>query len=80
MSTAVVPIKYKINRQNKEDCCCYGQISINELNKIDIRTYDNIKIINSNYFNFAEKRGLFWKREEVPPIRNGHNEHDSSWN
>jgi len=58
-------IKYKIDQQNKEDGCCYGQISINELNKIDIRTYDNIKIINSNYFNFAEKRGLFWKKEEV---------------
>ena len=57
-------IKYKIDQQNKDECY-YNQMSIKELNKIDIKTYDNIKIINSNYFNFAEKRGLFLKREEV---------------
>ena len=38
---------------------------INKQIQILIYFNDNIKIINSNYFNFAEKRGLFWKKEEV---------------
>ena len=58
-------IKYKIDKQNKEDGCCYNQISIKELKKINLETYDDIKITNFHYFNFAQKRGLFWKKEEV---------------
>ena len=58
-------IKYKINKQNKEDGYCYNQISIKELKKINFETYYDIKIANFHYFNFAQKRGLFWKKEEV---------------
>jgi len=58
-------IKHKIDKQNKEDGYCYSQISINELKRFSLETYNDAKITNFHYFNFAEKRGLFWKKEEV---------------
>lgn len=58
-------LTYKISSVDKEDGYYYNQISLKELEKYNIETYDGPKEINYYYFNFAETRGLFWKKQEV---------------
>ncbi len=57
--------KHKITSINKEDSYYYNQMSIKDLKKYNAEIYNKEKSINFHYFNFAEKRGLFWQKEEV---------------
>lgn len=57
--------KYKISSNNKEDGYYYNQICLKKLKEYNIEIYKGDKINNFYYFNFAEKRGLFWQKEEV---------------
>ena len=58
-------IKHKISSKNKEDGYYYNQMFIKDLKKYNPEIYTDKKITNFYYFNFAEKRGLFWNKEEV---------------
>jgi len=58
-------VKHKITSINKEDGYYYNQISIDKLKQYNIEIYNDKKNVNFYYFNFAEKRGLFWQKEEV---------------
>ena len=58
-------IKHKISSKNKEDCYYYYQISRNEIKKYKTQEYNENKIANFYYLNFAKNRGLFLQKEEV---------------
>jgi len=57
--------KFNLQKINKEDAYYYKQIPLEHLKKYNIEIYDDSKIMNFYYLNFAERRGLFWKRQDL---------------